>query len=117
QTPLAKQQTLMQPFIEIMADSTFLASMAAHACYVPNNVEQVNSSMQQQQQQQIHAPAVNAMASGIAFERKHVPKRGRSSLEEDSGGQQDNEMQRCVYYRKTIVPTSAKRTKAVNVHG
>ncbi|KAJ2868568.1 hypothetical protein GGI22_000805 [Coemansia erecta] len=97
-----------------MADSTFLASMAAHACYVPNNVEQVNSSMQQQQ---THAPAVNAMASGFAFERKHVPKRGRSSCEEDSDEQRDNEMQRCVYYRKTIVPTSAKRAKAVNVHG
>ncbi|KAJ2550719.1 hypothetical protein EV175_003965 [Coemansia sp. RSA 1933] len=98
-----------------MSDSTFLASMAAHACYVPNNTEAANNLMQQQQQQQ-HTPTVNAMAPGFAFERKYVAKRGRSN-EDDSGEKRENEMQRCMYYRKTIVPTSAKRTKAVNVHG
>ncbi|KAJ1664408.1 hypothetical protein IW140_004095 [Coemansia sp. RSA 1813] len=104
----------MQPFIDFMADSTFLSSMAAHGCYVPNSVEPA----QHQQQTQTHAPAFNAIASGFAFERKHVPKRGRSYEEEaeDTSEQQMNEMQRCVYYRKTIVPISAKRAKAVEAH-
>ncbi|KAJ2760388.1 hypothetical protein H4S06_001750 [Coemansia sp. BCRC 34490] len=112
-----------------MADNTFLASMAAHACYVPNNINNISSGSsneaayvslhaQQQKQQQQHASAVSAIVPGFVAERRHVPKRGRSYEETDdaSDHQMVNEMQRCTYYRKTIVPIGAKRAKPIETH-
>ncbi|KAJ1990050.1 hypothetical protein GGI25_002345 [Coemansia spiralis] len=94
-------------------DNTFLPSMAAHVHYVPSNFEPAYNSRLVQQRQQAQAPT-NAGA-GFAFERKHVPKRGRSSEETETAGDmlRANELQRCTYHRTSIVPISAKRSKAV----
>ncbi|KAJ2724389.1 hypothetical protein GGI07_001990 [Coemansia sp. Benny D115] len=106
-------------------------SMAAHYFYVPPSVTHgvaqiaVNQQPQQQQQRQSAQAGMQGNAGpcsmDIVCDRKAVAKRGRSAEAAADSDMSDaseetpyvNE-QRFTYYRKTIVPTSAKRVKAAN---
>ncbi|KAJ1958249.1 hypothetical protein EC988_000414 [Linderina pennispora] len=89
-----------------MSDN-FYPSMASHTHFVPANFEPAYARAQPIK------PAASPRMS-IAFERKFVAKRGRSS-DADMSNAFDSfgDHQRCVYLRKTVMFTGPKRIKAV----
>ncbi|KAJ2161393.1 hypothetical protein GGF46_001488 [Coemansia sp. RSA 552] len=104
----------MQPsFAAAAMDREFFPSMAAHCLIPPADCPQPAQAAQPQ------ASGAQAMlvdterAMGVVFERKIVPKRSRDARDFDESGSCLGEQQRCQYYRNSIVPISAKRTKAV----
>ncbi|KAJ1722019.1 hypothetical protein LPJ53_003514 [Coemansia erecta] len=116
-----------------MSGSTQYSSMAAHSLYIAPSVVQPMRSVNVALRQPLAvataapfaAPAQSAMMhanpSGntpVFGGMQNMTKRGRSSDAAESPDAMDQDdhvedQQRCIYYRKSIVFTSAKRAKAM----
>ncbi|KAJ2378102.1 hypothetical protein IW150_001000 [Coemansia sp. RSA 2607] len=116
-----------------MSASTQYSSMAAHSLYVAPSVVQpvrsVNVALRQPPTVAASVPSAASAQSAMMHAnpsgsapvfggRQNMPKRGRSSDATESTDAMDHdgaaeEQQRCIYYRKSIVFTSAKRAKAM----
>ncbi|KAJ1944540.1 hypothetical protein GGF37_002142 [Kickxella alabastrina] len=95
------------------------SSMAAHSLYVAPSTNYARMAYGHQSPAPATAPQDNPnnCSMSIAFDRKFVSKRGRSSDNDEDvkmeAGMDINMSDRCIYYRRSIVAISGKRSKVV----